>query len=142
MKQVQLFQTSIKVAALLTLLLTTAYKCAAQNPIRVQTAPGLIEITESGDPDELCIRFGERAGEVKAEHLQYAGLTITRKIAAAARMANDAGVDYKTFLRENEVADTKHIRQYFDNCHAIRRQFLALMPERVFIEFQHQLQYF
>lgn len=141
MKQVQLFQRSIKVAAILALLMT-AYKCAAQNPIRINTAPGMIEITESGDPDELCIRFGEKAGEVKAEHLQYAGLTITRRIAAAARMANDAGVPYHIFLRENEVADTRHIRQYFDNCHALRRQFLALMPERVFLEFQHKIQYF
>jgi hypothetical protein len=141
MKQVQLFQNCIKVAALFAILLT-AYKCAAQQPIRVQTAPGLIEITESADPDEICIRFGEKAGEVKAEHLRHAGLTIARKISAAARMANDAGVPYHIFLRENEVSDTRHIRQYFDNCHALRRQFLALMPERVFLEFQHQIQYF
>lgn len=139
MKEVKMYQNTLKAIAILTAILV-AYQCHSQT--RFNTGPGLIEIADSNNPDELCVRFGDKWGSVSTENLRYAGEKITRRIAAAAKMADDAGVNYSTFLKENQVQDSRAIREYFDKCHELRRQFMAIMPERAFLEFQQIVQYF
>lgn len=141
MKLVQLFERALLCAFIFTLCLC-AYRCTAQTPLRINTAPGMIEIYQSDDPDEICIRFGEQAGEVKAEYLQYAGETLQKRLASAAKMADDAAVPFDTFLKENQIKNTRVVREYFDKCCLIRRQFLAVIPERSFVELEHLTQYF
>ena len=141
MKTTRFFERALICAFALTLFLC-AYRCTAQTPIRINTAPGMIEIYQSEDPDEICIRFGEQAGEVKAEYLRHAGETLQKRLASAAKMADDAAVPFETFLKENQIKNTTVVREYFDKCCLIRRQFLAVIPERSFVELEHITQYF
>jgi hypothetical protein len=141
MKLVKLFERAI-LCALALAVSALAYQCAGQTPLRINTQPGMIEIYQSDNPDEICLRFGEQAGEVKAEYLQYAGETLQKRLASAAKMADDAAVPYEVFLKENQIEGTKTIRQYFAKCCQVRRQFLAVIPERSFVELEHLTQYF
>ena len=141
MKATRFFERALICAFIFTLFLC-AYRCAAQPPIRINTAPGMIEIYQSEDPDEICLRFGEQAGEVKAEYLRHAGETLQKRLASAVGMANDASGTFGAFLKENKLKNTIIVRQYFDKCCMIRRQFLAVIPERSFVELEHLTQYF
>lgn len=141
MKEKHLNELLIRIAALGVLLLA-AWKCQAQD-FRLETTLGLVTFCQSpAAPDEICISFGVHAGELKVEHLGRTAETLPGRIAAAARMADDAGVSYAVFLRENEVQDSPAIREYFDKCHDLRRQFFGVVGERVFLEVQHQIQVF
>ncbi len=128
-------------AAFVAVLALSAYKCTAQD-FRVQTAVGLVTFCESSDPDEICFAFGMLAGEIRAEHLGKCANTLPGRIAAAAQMADDAGVSYPDFLKESQILDNPIIREYYAKCRAIRRQFLSIMPERAFLEIRHITQYF
>lgn len=140
MKEKQLNELLIRIAAAF-VLLTCAWKCTAQD-FRVNTAIGLVTFCQSGDPDEICVSFGVHAGELKVQHLGRTAETLAGRVAAAARMADDAGVSYARFLIENQVPDREWTREYFDKCHELRRQFMAVMGERVFLEVRHQLNRF
>jgi hypothetical protein len=135
MKERQLNELLIRAAALF-VLMVAAWKCTAQD-FRINTAAGLVTFAQSDAPDEICFSFGVEAGELKAEHLGKTAKTLPARVAAAARMANDAGVRYPDFCRENAVNDSPAIQEYYRKCRELRRQFLAVMPERVFIELQH-----
>lgn len=126
----QHIEKGIRIAALLTLLLIAA-KCHAQD-FRVETSLSLATFSQSGEPDEICISFGVIAGELKVPHLDKTATTLPGKVAAAARMADDAGVTYTDFLRENEMVDSRAVQVYFAKCRALRRQFFEVMGERVF----------
>ena len=128
-------------AAFIAVLAMSAYKCSGQD-FRVQTAVGLVTFCESADPDEICFAFGVLAGELKAEYLGKCADTLPGRIAAAAHMADDAGVSYPIFLKESQIQDNHIIREYYAKCRAIRRQFLSIMPERAFLEIRHITQYF
>lgn len=128
-------------AAFVAVMAMSAYKCTGQD-FRVQTAVGLVTFCESSDPDEICLSFGVLAGELKAEHLGKCANTLPGRIAAAAQMADDAGVPYPDFLKESQIRDNQIIREYYAKCRAIRRQFLSIMPERAFLEIRHITQYF
>ena len=141
MKERQLNELLIRAAALF-VLLTAAWKCTAQDQFRIQTAAGLVVFCQSGDPDEICFSFGVQSGELKAEHLGKTAQTLPGRVAAAARMANDAGVKYPVFCRENAVNDSPAIQEYYRKCRDLRAQFLGVMPERVFLEIQHLTQRF
>jgi hypothetical protein len=141
MKLTRIFERALLFALALALSML-AYQCAAQTPLRINTQPGMIEVYQSDNPDEICLRFGESTGEVKAEYLQYAGETLQRRLACAAKMADDAAVPYDVFLKENQIPGTKIVREYFAKCRHIRRQFLAIIPERSFVELEHITQYF
>ena len=140
MKNKRIFETGIKAAAILVLLLLTL-KCTAQT-LRISTDPGLILFTESGNPDEICVSFGLASGELAVKHLGKSGNNLKERIAAAARMADEAGVDYRNFLRENRLTDSRSIRIYFAKCQKIRRQFLSVMPERALLELRTLTAYF
>lgn len=140
MKQKKTFETTIRITALLTLLLIAA-KCTAQD-FRINTAVGLVVFQESNTPDEVCVSFGVLSGELKVEHLGKASQTLPGKVAAAARMADDAGVRYPDFLRENEAKDSPALQEYFYKCLILRRQFFRVMPERAFLELRHQTERF
>lgn len=140
MKNAKFTEKAIRIAALLTLLLIAA-KCAAQT-LRIETAAGQVVFSESGHPDEICFSFGVMAGELKTEHLDKTAKTLPGKVAAAARMADDAGVKYPDFLRENGVSDSPAIYEYYRKCRALRRQFFAVMGERAFLEVRHQVELF
>ena len=86
--------------------------------------------------------FGVQYGELTVEHLGKSANTLPGRIASAAHMADDAGVKYSDFLKENRVEDSSAIREYYAKCRALRRQFLEIMPERVFLEIRHISQYF
>ena len=143
--QTKQFERIIR-AAFVAVLALSAYKCTAQDfkaqDFRVQTAVGLVTFCESSDPDEICLSFGVLAGELKAEHLGKCANTLPGRIAAAAQMADDAGVPYPDFLKESQIRDNQIIREYYAKCRAIRRQFLSIMPERAFLEIRHITQYF
>jgi hypothetical protein len=140
MKEKHIYQLTIKAAALF-VLMVAAWKCTAQQ-LRIETAAGLVTFAQSDQPDEICFSFGVEAGELKAEHLDKTARTLPGRVAAAARMANDAGVKYPGFCRENQINDSPAIQEYYRKCRDLRRQFLAVMPERVFLEIQHITQNF
>jgi hypothetical protein len=89
------------------------------------------------DPDEICLSFGVVSGEIKAEYLGKCSNTLPGRIAAAARMADDAAGSYGQFLKEGEMNDSPAIQEYYAKCRAIRRQILSIMPERAFLEIRH-----
>ncbi len=126
----------IRIAAVAVLALT-AYKCTSQTDFRINTAVGLVVFCESADPDEICINFGVTSGEVKVKHLGKSGDNLKKRMAAAVRMADEAGVSYKDFLIENGLKDSSAIQTYFAKCRKLRAQFLSLMPERAFLEIRH-----
>ena len=140
MKNVKFTEKAIRIAALLTLLLIAA-KCAAQT-LRIETAVGLVVFSQSDTPDEICFSFGVMAGELKVEHLGRAAETLPGKVAAAARMADDAGVRYPDFLRENGLTDSPAVYEYYRKCRVLRRQFFTVMGERAFLEVRHQVERF
>ena len=140
MKHKQFIEKSLQIAALLVFLLS-ALKCAAQD-FRIQTDIGIIAFSQSEHPDEICFSFGVMAGELTVKHLDKTAESLAGKIAAAARMADDAADKYSDFCRTNGVNDSPAIQHYYRKCQALRRQFLAVMPERALIELRHQTQYF
>ena len=127
------FEKFIRIAAVAVLALT-AYKCTAQNDFRINTAVGLVVFCESADPDEICLSFGVVSGEIRAEYLGKCSNTLPGRMAAAVRMADEAGVSYKDFLIENGLKDSSAIQTYFAKCRKLRAQFLSLMPERALLE--------
>lgn len=141
MKHKRFYENAIKLTAILVILLTTAIKCTAQD-FRVQTALGLVTFCQSDQPDEICFSFGVMAGELKVEHLDKCAESLPGRIAAAARMADDAGVKYPDFCRENRITDSPAVQEYYAKCQALRRQFLAVMPERVFLDIRRLTQNF
>jgi hypothetical protein len=138
MKNKRIFETGIKAAAILVLLLITL-KCTAQT-LRISTDPGLILFTESGNPDEICVSFGVLSGAIIAEHLRESDLT--RKVSVAVDMANDAADIFPVFLKKNNLKSNIFTRQYFARCEALRRQFLSVMPERALLELRTLTAYF
>lgn len=140
MKNKTFIETSIRISALL-LILLSALKCAAQDA-RIETAVGLIVFCQSEQPDEICFSFGVESGQLQIEHLDKCAATLVGRVAAAARMADDAADKYPDFCRTNGVNDSPSIQAYYRKCQALRRQFLEVMPERALIELHHQTQYF
>ena len=140
MKHKLFYEKTLRIVAILVILLA-AMKCTAQD-FRVQTALGLVTFCESADPNEICFSFGVMSGELKAEHLSKYAESLPGRIAAAARMADDAGVKYPDFCRENRITDSPAVQEYYAKCQALRRQFLAVMPERVFLDIRHLTQNF
>lgn len=132
MKNAKFTEKAIRIAALLTLILIAA-KCAGQT-LRIETAVGLVVFSQSDTPDEICFSYGVLSGELKVEHLGKTAETLAGKVAAAARMADDAGVKYPDFLRENGVTDSPAVYEYYRKCRALRRQFFGVMGERAFLE--------
>lgn len=124
MKQKKLIEKSIRIATLLTLTLIAA-KCAAQD-LRIETAVGLVVFSESCQPDEICFSFGVLSSELTVE----CGNDLPGKVAAAARMADMAGVDYPDFLRENGVRDSPAVQTYFYKCLSLRRQFFSVIDRK------------
>ena len=131
----------IRIAAVAVLALT-AYKCTSQTDFRINTAVGLVVFCESSDPDEICLSFGVVSGEIKAEYLGKCSNTLPGRIAAAARMADDAAGSYGQFLKEGAMNDSPAIQEYYAKCLAIRRQILSIMPERALVELRLVTQYF
>lgn len=141
MKERQLNELLIRIAALGVLLLA-AWKCQAQD-FRLETTLGLVTFGQSpADPDEICIAFGVSSGELKVQHLGKTAKDLPGRVAAAARMADDAGVPYAVFLRENQIEDSRGMREYYENCVRLRRQFFGVVGERVFLEVRHQMNRF
>ena len=136
MKNAKCIEKFIRIAAVAVLALA-AYKCTSQTDFRLITSPGLVIASESGDPDEICINFGVKSGEVKVKHLGKSGDNLKKRMAAAVRMADEAGVSYKDFLIENGLKDSNAIQTYFAKCRKLRAQFLSLMPERALLEIRH-----
>lgn len=127
-----MYQTAVQTAFIL-LLILSAFRCAAQD-FRVNTALGLVLFTESNHADTICFQFGVMAGEIGVRHLGRCAETLPGRVAAAARMADDAGVKYTTFLIESGNDDSPAIQTYFRKCQRIRKQFLSIMPERALLE--------
>jgi hypothetical protein len=138
MKNKRIFETGIKAAAILVLLLITL-KCTAQT-LRISTDPGLILFTESDNKEEICVSFGVLSGAIIAEHLRESDLT--RKVAVAVDMANDAADVFPAFLKKNNLKSNTFTRQYFARCEALRRDFLLIMPERALLELRTLTAYF
>lgn len=138
MKNKRIFETGIKAAAILVLLLITL-KCTAQT-LRISTDPGLILFTESDNKEEICVSFGVLSGAIIAEHLRESDLT--RKVSVAVDMANDAADIFPVFLKKNNLKSNIFTRQYFATCEALRRQFLSVMPERALLELRTLTAYF
>lgn len=130
----------IRICAVAVLALS-AYKCTAQD-FRISTAVGLVVFCDSANPDEICFSFGVQYGELTVEHLGKSANTLPGRIASAAHMADDAGVKYADFLKENRIEDSRAIREYYAKCRALRNQFLSIMPEMVFLEIRHISKYF
>lgn len=141
MKNAKCIEKMIRIAAVAVLALT-AYKCTSQTDFRINTAVGLVVFCESSDPDEICLSFGVVSGEIKAEYLGKCSNTLPGRIAAAARMADDAAGSYGQFLKEGEMNDSPAIQEYYAKCRAIRRQILSIMPERALVELRLVTQYF
>lgn len=133
MKNAKCIEKTLRISAVMVLLLT-AFKCRTQNDFRINTAVGLVVFCESEDPDEICLSFGVKSGEVKVKHLGKSGDNLKKRMAAAVRMADEAGVSYKDFLIENGLKDSSAIQTYFAKCRKLRAQFLSLMPERALLE--------
>jgi len=134
-----LYENSIKVAALAVLLIA-AFRCTAQG-LRFQTDSGLVVVYPSDNIDEICLNFGLVSGEVRVKHLGKSGNTLKKRLAAAVRMADEAGVDYRTFLIETGLKDSRAIQVYYAKCRKLRTQFLNLMPERALLEIRHLTAY-
>lgn len=141
MKNAKCIEKFIRIAAVAVLALT-AYKCHTQNDFRINTAVGLVVFCESADPDEICLSFGVVSGEIRAEYLGKCSNTLPGRIAAAARMADDAAGSYGQFLKEGQMNDSPQIQEYYAKCRAIRRQILSIMPERALVELRLVTQYF
>ena len=141
MKNAKCIEKMIRIAAVAVLALT-AYKCTSQTDFRINTAVGLVVFCESSDPDEICLSFGVMSGEIKAEYLSKCSNTLPGRIAAAARMADDAAGSYSQFLKEGQMSDSPQIQEYYAKCRAIRRQILSIMPERALVELRLVTQYF
>ena len=137
MKQKKIYEKAIRIAALLTLLLA-AWKCTAQD-LRINTAAGLVIFQHSNDPDEICISYGVLSGQVRAEHLGKTADDLPGKVAAAVRMADDAGVKYPDFLRENEIPHSQAVYEYYGKCRDLRGQLFGVIGERAFLEVRHQM---
>ena len=140
MKQRKQHEWSVQLGLLLFLALA-AYKCSGQG-IRFNTVPGLVIATETNNPDELCLYFGTSFQSVQAENLRYAGGTLQKRLASAVQMADDAGVSYRAFLKESGMKDGALAHAYYSKCQELRLQFLAVLPERAFLELRHIVQYF
>ncbi len=140
MKQRKQHEWSVQLGLLLFLALA-AYKCSGQG-IRFNTAPGLVIATETNNPDEICILHAGRFQEVRAENLRHAGATLNKRLASAVQMADDAGVPYRAFLKESGMKDGALAHAYYSKCQELRLQFLAVLPERAFLELRHIVQYF
>ena len=140
MKNKRFIETTIKLC-LLAVLAMYAAKCAAQT-LKIETAVGLVVFSQSDTPDEICFSFGVMAGELKVDNLDRAAETLPGKVAAAARMADDAGVRYPDFLRENGLTDSPVVYEYYRKCRVLRRQFFTVMGERAFLEVRHQVERF
>lgn len=137
MKQKKIYEKSLRIAALLTLILA-AWKCSGQD-LRIQTAAGLVIFQASNDPDEICIQYGVLSSQIRAEHLGRAADDLPGKVAAAVRMADDAGVKYPDFLRENEIPHSPAVYEYFQKCRDLRGQLFGVLGERAFLEVRHQM---
>lgn len=135
MKNKRFIETTLRFIAL-GILAMYAAKCTAQD-IRVNTAVGLIVFYQSDQPDEICFSFGVENGELKVEHLDRTAKNLYGKVAAAARMADNAGVNYSNFLRENQINDSPAMQEYYYKCLVLRRQFLKVIPERALLEVRH-----
>lgn len=140
MKQHKQTELAVRIG-LLIFLAAAAYKCRAQE-MRFNTAPGLVIASETNDPDEICLKFGSAFLSVKVEHLQHAGPTLDKRLACALMMADDAGVPYRTFLKENGMQNKSFSRAYYQKCRELRLQFLSILPERAFLELRQITQYF
>lgn len=140
MKQHKQTEWAVRIG-LLIFLAAAAYKCHTQE-MRFNTSPGLVIASKTNDPDEICLKFGNVFQSVKAEHLQHSGRTLEKRLACALMMADDAGVNYRTFLMENSMPDNKIARAYYAKCKELRLQFLEILPERAFLELRHITQYF
>lgn len=140
MKQKKQFERAVHIGFLL-FLSAAAYKCSGQE-MRFNTAPGLVIATETNNPDELCLYFGTSFQSVQAENLRHAGPTLEQRLASAVQMADDAGVSYRAFLKESGMSDGTLAHAYYSKCQELRLQFLAVLPERAFLELRHVMQYF
>lgn len=140
MKQRKQYERTLQIGFLLFLSIA-AYKCSGQE-IRFNTAPGIVIATETNNPDEICILYGDNFQEVQAENLRYAGGTLQKRLASAVQMADDAGVTYRAFLKESGMQDGALAHAYYSKCQELRLQFLAVMPERAFLELRHIVNYF
>lgn len=142
MKQKKQFELTLKIS-LFIFLCACAYKCSSQeSEMRFSTAPGLVIARETNNPDELCLYFGSAFQSIQAENLRHAGATLSKRLASAVEMADDAGVPYQTFLRESGMKDGALAHAYYSKCQELRLQFLALLPERAFLELRHVVKYF
>lgn len=128
----QHIEKSLRIAALLTLLLA-AWKCGGQD-LRINTAAGLVIFQTANDPDEICIQYGVLSGQVRAEHLGKTADDLPGKVAAVMRMADDAGVRYPDFLRENEIPHSQAVYEYYGKCRDLRGQLFGVIGERAFLE--------
>lgn len=140
MKQHKQAEIAVRIGLLIVLAATT-YKCSGQE-MRFNTESGLVIAQETNNPNEICILFGGKFQEVKTQHLQHGGKTVNERLACAVRMADDAGVPYRVFLRENAMPDGALAHAYYSKCQELRLQFLAILPERAFLELRHTMQYF
>jgi len=140
MKQRKLHERAIQIGLLITLC-AGAYQCASQE-MRFNTVPGMVIARETNNPDELCLYFGTSFQSIQAENLRHAGTTLEKRLASAVEMADDAGVTYKAFLKESGMKDSALAHAYYSKCQELRVQFLAILPERVFLELSIIVQYF
>lgn len=140
MKQKKQHEWAVKIGFLLFLSLA-AFKCSGQE-MRFSTAPGLVIARETNNPDEICILHAGRFQEVRAENLRHAGATLNKRLASAVQMADDAGVPYRAFLKESGMKDCALAHAYYSKCQELRLQFLAVLPERAFLELRHIVGYF
>ncbi len=140
MKQKKQHERAVQIGFLLFLSLA-AFKCSGQE-IRFSTAPGLVIARETNNPDELCLYFGASFQSVQAENLRHAGATLNKRLASAVQMADDAGVPYRAFLKESGMKDGALAHAYYSKCQELRLQFLAILPERAFLELRHVVPYF
>lgn len=140
MKQKKQHEWAVQIGFLLFLSLA-AYKCSGQE-MRFNTALGLVIARETNNPDELCLYFGTAFQSIQAENLRHAGATLDKRLASAVQMADDAGVPYKAFLLESGMPDGYLAHAYYSKCQELRLQFLAILPERAFLELRHVVKYF
>lgn len=94
--------------------------------------PELLVVTESNTPEALCVHFEDNWQEIDTK-AQTAAPLFNRFILSI-EMAQNANIEYNTFLQRTNRKDTPEAAQFFKDCTRIKEQFLTILPEATFIQ--------
>lgn len=97
--------------------------------VTLTTNLGTVQVSQCV-PGVLTFTHKDASVDVTFEHLDYIGDNLYTRAEGTLKMSNDAAVPYATFIKENDLKDTEHIRGYYEVCVSVRSKLLTIMPEK------------